>query len=252
MTNKKTPHGDPLFTYEDDNYIPNSQNTNPECSLDEITEHIEKYIGKVDLVFHELVSDYLHIDVLIVNPTKEDPTYKLITSGMSDFPMVLPDEVEQPKYLELMITLPSYWKLDSESLNDENWYWPIRLIKFLARFPHDYNTFLGWGHTIGPDVENTYYSKNVKFCSSILLGSIMYEEDFLTLKINENKEILFLSVVPLYKEEAEFKINNGSDKLIETMNEYSEVVIPNRKNYCKKGIFKNISSIMNKLVAFLN
>ncbi|MFQ8729788.1 MAG: suppressor of fused domain protein [Enterocloster bolteae] len=24
-------------------------------------------------------------------------------------------------------------------------YWPIRLIKYLARFPHEYSTWLGWG-----------------------------------------------------------------------------------------------------------
>lgn len=32
-------------------------------NIDAISNHIEKYIGKIDCVFHEIISDKVHIDV---------------------------------------------------------------------------------------------------------------------------------------------------------------------------------------------
>jgi hypothetical protein len=117
-------------------------------ALEEISAHIALHLGEVKTVFHEIVSDAVHIDVHIVEPNGENPFVRLVTSGMSDLPMHLPEGVEAPRFLELMVTLPTKWMLDKESLKDDNWYWPMRLIKELARFPHKYRTWLGFGHTL--------------------------------------------------------------------------------------------------------
>lgn len=42
-----------------------------DSSIDEISDHIEKNVGKIHMVFHELVSDQVHIDVHWVKPTTE-------------------------------------------------------------------------------------------------------------------------------------------------------------------------------------
>lgn len=39
-----------------------------------------------------------------------------------------------PDRLELMIDLPTDWPLEMESLRDERNFWPIRILKILARF----------------------------------------------------------------------------------------------------------------------
>ena len=49
---------------------------------------------------------------------------------------------------ELVIALPPDWKLDGESMEEERWYWPIGLLKVLARLPIASDTWLGWGHTM--------------------------------------------------------------------------------------------------------
>ena len=49
---------------------------------------------------------------------------------------------------ELVIALPADWKLNQESMQDERWYWPIRLLKALARLPIYNDTWLAWGHTM--------------------------------------------------------------------------------------------------------
>ena len=48
--------------------------------------------------------------------------------------MNVPEELAEYKLerAELAIALPADWKLDQESMQDERWYWPIRLLKVLG------------------------------------------------------------------------------------------------------------------------
>lgn len=114
-----------------------------EMCLEQIAGHIERHLGPIAHVFHEVISDTVHIDVHVVRPTDENPFARLVTSGMSDLPMSTPQEIEPPRFAELIVTLPPDWKLDQASLEDDSWYWPVRLIKSLARFPHKYGTWAG-------------------------------------------------------------------------------------------------------------
>jgi hypothetical protein len=59
-------------------------------ALRSIEAHIEKHIGKIEAVMHEIASDIVHIDVHVIVPAAERNFYTLITSGMSDLPMVIP------------------------------------------------------------------------------------------------------------------------------------------------------------------
>ena len=62
---------------------------NGEECLEQISAHVEKHLGKIQTVLHELVSDAVHVDVHVVSPTLEFPFARLVTSGMSDLPMTL-------------------------------------------------------------------------------------------------------------------------------------------------------------------
>jgi hypothetical protein len=140
------PSGTKIFTYTDREK--EWQTPHGEECIEETSIHIEKYIGKIHKVFHELVSDKVHIDVHWVKPTPERPYHTLVSSGMSDLPMNIPEHVGSTRHMELMITLPEYWQLDEEAFNNENWYWPVRTLTYLASFPHKYDTYFAWGHTI--------------------------------------------------------------------------------------------------------
>jgi len=204
--------------------------------IEQISEHIERYLGKVETVFHEIVSDTVHIDVHFVKPSDEFPFARLVTSGMSDLPMTTPPEVDVPKYVELVVTLPPDWKLDQKSFEDENWYWPVRLIKYLARLPHKYETWLGWGHTIPNGDPTESYAPSTQLNGAIVLPSITVPDEFHTLRIDEKKEITFYAVVPLYKEEMDLKLRSGTDKLLERLGkkEITDVIDPKRTNVAKK------------------
>lgn len=183
--------------------------------IQQISDHIEKHLGPIETVFHEIVSDVVHIDVHIVKPTPDFPYVRLVTSGMSDLPMAIPDQADVPKYAELIITLPPEWKTDQASFADEAWYWPVRLIKVLARLPHKHNTWLGFGHTIPNGDPAEPYAASTSLCGAIVLPSITAPPQFRALEIPGIKTVNFYSVVPLYEKEMEFKLRLGTDKLLE-------------------------------------
>ena len=113
-----------------------------------ISNHIEKHIGQIDRVYHELRSDAVHVDIHHVPPCKDRPLHSLITSGMSDLAMKVPDESQHSQYLELMVSLPEHWIVDDAFFEGETQHWLIHQLIFLARFPHKNTTWLGRGHTI--------------------------------------------------------------------------------------------------------
>jgi predicted Zn finger-like uncharacterized protein len=208
-------------------------------SSEKIEAHIEQHIGTIDSVFHELVSDLVHIDIHQVAPTEQKPYWTLITSGMSDLPMTTPEGVDVPRYAELLISLPPTWPLDQAAFKDENHYWPLRWLKLLARLPHEYETWLDWGHTIPNGDPTSPFASNTQLCSAMILDPVLVPDEFRNLTIHQDKVISFFSFVPIYQEEVDFKLKRGSTPLIERLaNEgVNELLITDRKNVCKRGLW---------------
>lgn len=186
-------------------------------NIEAITAHIERHIGKVQNVFHEIVSDKVHIDVHIVAPTAERPCYTLVTSGMSDRPMTAPDGAESFRHAELCLSLPPDWPMGDEAWKNNDNYWPVRALKFLARFPHDYSTWLSYGHTIPNGDPPAPIANNTAFSAFVLLTPMLAPEGFHELKISEEKTIRFYAVVPLYPDELALKLRKGAEPLHELL-----------------------------------
>ncbi len=208
-----------------------------EC-IEQISDHIEAHLGPVKSVFHEIVSDIVHVDVHFVPPTPTMPFVRLVTSGMSDLPMSIPAGADVPRFAELMITLPPRWKLDAESFKDEAWYWPVRLLKSLARLPHQYDTWLGWGHTIPNGDPARPYDASVPFSGAIILPSMTAPQAFGTLDIDDSKRIAFRAVWPLFQGEMDFKLKHGTNALIDRFEKHqvNDVVNPARKDASRKRL----------------
>src|ERR1043166_4852770 len=68
-----------------------------------IDRHIEQHFGPVAYVLHEVASHLVGVHVYVVEPTAERPFQTLITSGMSEQPMTLPDGHAVSPYAEVML-----------------------------------------------------------------------------------------------------------------------------------------------------
>jgi hypothetical protein len=204
--------------------------------IEEISAHVERHLGPVASVFHEIASDTVHVDVHSVKPTRDVPFVRLVTSGMSDLPMETPQSPDIPRFVELLMTLPADWRLDPASFDDERWYWPIRLLKSLARLPHKHRTWLGWGHTVPNGDPPEPYASDTKLCAAMLMPPVTVPEPFHELEISGRKRITFYAVVPLYEAEMNLKLRLGSGELAARFDKHgvTDLVCTTRKDVARK------------------
>ena len=195
-----------------------------------IEAHIGKYFGKCKNVFHEIVSPDIHVDIAIIEPCKKRNYYVMVTMGMGARPMSMPEELENQNLdrAEILVCLPPDWKFDD--LEKEEWYWPIRWLKILARLPIEEDSWLGWGHTIpngGPFASNTGLS------SVLLLNPGAFNRKSFECRLPGGEIVNFYQMVPLYQEEVDFKIKNNTEILLNFLDsDCLEYVHLDRENVC--------------------
>ena len=239
---KGDPEDDSCDHSDNDDTQDEEEFSNPEVYTEEemeaVEEHIEQYFGKFENVFHELVSPDIHVDICVVPPSEERDYCTLVTMGMGAHRMNVPEELAEYKLerAELAIALPADWKLDQESMKDEKWYWPIRLLKSLARLPIASDTWLGFGHTMD-NKEN--FAENTKLCAAILTGPQSTEEGGEVCTLPGGEEVNFYQVIPLYEDELDYKLEHDVDALLNKMRGISFVVNPTRQNAITRGTLSN-------------
>lgn len=227
----------PDGTEVEDAFWSSEENNEPELytreEMSAVEHQIKRTFGEFDNVFHELVSPDIHVDICVIPPVGEQNYYTLVTMGMGAHQMNVPEELEEYNLerAELAIALPPDWKLDEESMKDEKWYWPVRLLKDLARLPIISDTWLGWGHTMD---NQKPFSADTELCAAILVGLQRTKEGGCFCQLPGGKEVNFYQVIPLYREELEYKLKHDAEALIEKMAEAGFVVFPDRSNSIAK------------------
>lgn len=198
-----------------------------EAELETVQRHIEQTFGPFEQVWHELVSPDIHVDLCMIPPDGDRDYYTLVTMGMGAHRMNVPEELAGHKLerAELVLALPSDWKMDAQSLSEETWSWPMRMLKQLARLPGQSDTWLGWGHTTE---HRTPFAPNTGLCGAMLISPQRIEEGGEVCTLPNGDEVNFYQVIPLYRSELEYKQAYGADALLEKLAGSSFVVRPDR------------------------
>lgn len=207
----------------------------------ELCRHMEGlFPHRVTRVYRETNPEFLNVNVFVMQaPTRKD-FHVLYTTGMSALPMKLPQEL-LPKYkdlerAELLLFLPAEWDIltgyetDAE-VPDALW-WPVRLMKYLARFPHEFETWLGFGHTLPNTAEYVPYDESTELCG-VILGAL--QENISMLRAEDGTQINLYCMIPLYREEMEYERTAGTEALLQrlsALNGYGMIVFPDRPNVC--------------------
>lgn len=79
--------------------------------LSEMSNHVQNHFGRTSFVLHEEKSATVHVDVHVVPPNADRPYFTLLTSGMSDLNMHVPEGLKEFELAEACLCLPSYWPL---------------------------------------------------------------------------------------------------------------------------------------------
>ncbi len=233
----------------------------PTLYMDEIEDHFELLFKVTDenehKVFHELMSDKVHIDLHLLYPTEERDFFVIFTTGMSDLPMTMPEDTSWAdrkinERSELFCLLPPDWRAEFDKSTDENerqrYTWILNALKTAARFPHTNNCCFGSNHTLQYTEENIPFADNTRLCSVIFLHlderdfGGKYGDDLSFIRTKDGSYINLLCFIPLYEDELNLKLESGSDELFmrmfgETVTDFSQLIIrPDRKSAALNNI----------------
>jgi hypothetical protein len=202
--------------------------------LPTITDHIEKYFGKDFFVLDEEQSSTVHVDVHVVRPTSKRPFFTLLTSGMSDLDMRVPEGLEDLALAELCLCLPKDWPLamDDFGWREPKYFWPIAILKDAAKYPHIHQTWFSWGHTVGSVDRPEPLHGETCFTGIMLVNPATFPEGADRVETKDGRTIHYLALIPLLDQEMKFKRKFDSDTLEEKLVEadVTELLNPGRSS----------------------
>ena len=158
--------------------------------MEEIIGFIEENFGEGEFIAHETESEYVHTDV---NISYDGEMKNLVTFGMGAGRMNAP--VEPFERIELVMN----------ASQDVDIIVPLGELVRLSKYPFRNNTWLGMGHTVNftDDFKKAFGYEYVLLAPSSLVFS---PRD----TTNGMKNVTFLTVVPIYKDEREWIVENNS------------------------------------------
>jgi hypothetical protein len=175
-------------------------------------------------VSHEVLSMVPHIDVWIYPPGHAGrPFYTLVSSGMSDLPMELPEGVDR-SYRRREIIL--YCDAPEEAY--------IGLVRYFARFPHQYSTWLGPGHTVPNGDPPAPMYEGSELVAVLLADTVVRPDGELAGKlVLDGDPVHVLWPVPITQAELELKLKRGYGALLDLFDEAHHPVVlnPRRASY---------------------
>ncbi len=159
----------------------------------------------------------------------------LFTKGLSDRNQSESTGVESEvhPFIELYFYMPTYWDL-SDTLKS----WPIDWLERIASVPQKNNTWFGPGDTLPTGKGHASSVINSEFQQSFfILNEPVAAVD--VLKNIGNSEVKFLSIIPIFKSEFEFKNSHSAYRLFQKMSKenFSEELDQYRPVIAKKKFF---------------
>ena len=220
-------HGDHIMIFKKKKKFPKEYT---EAEMRAVDAHINVHFGRSDTVFHEIVSQDIHLDVCIIEPTPERNYYTLVTLGMGAHRMNVPKQMRCHKIerAELFMCLPPDWEIKNK---DNRWFWPIRLLKSTARIPGNSDSWLGYGHTVASTDPPEPYAENTLLCAAMLVMPEQFGEDSFVCRLPAGNQVVFYQLLPIYREEMEYTFANSAGELEALLgDDFDFVLNPTRRN----------------------
>ena len=177
---------------------------------------------------------------ILISPKNKNGNKILLTNGLSDFQMNVHEKHIGEEFNELYFYLPSYWDLYDLKNPSMNWvyYWLEKLQNHVI----SKNSWFGNGHTIATGKQLVPLSNKMLQNHFILAYPLELTKELAPINLEE-KTIHFLSVIPIFEDEMDYKQGKGTAKLFkkfaqanvtEKLDEFRKTVLRNRWNFFGK------------------
>jgi hypothetical protein len=154
------------------------------------------------------------IPLLLLDLELASPVTVLMTNGLSDYNMPVPERLQNRNFNEIYFCLPSYWEWEDTENPQMNWVFPW--IKRLAKYVVDKQSWFGPGHTMPCGVTHESLSATMKQNHFFLTDPIYLDQELTPLKVGE-KTVYFLGIIPIFEDEMDYKSGKGTFKLLQKL-----------------------------------
>jgi hypothetical protein len=186
----------------------------------------EGFFGTCSSVSREASTSIPHIDVFTYEAGSAGRNFcTIVTSGMSDVPMVSPAPARTPHR-------PARAELIFYCAEPRAEY--VETVRRLARFPYESRTPVGWGDTVPNGNPPAPFCGSRGLDTVLLMPTVVRPDSWLSSELElENDPVEFLWVVPLSSPECNWKSTKGFDALMELLQQrhHPHVYDPNRQSY---------------------
>ena len=148
--------------------------------------------------------------------------------------MAVPKGMDDPsscERAELVICVPADWfGPDLSQLAGEGKAWPIEILKFAARFPHLYDSWLWIGHTLATEEPPEPFDPSTEFCAFAVGVPLGFPKEKWKMAAHDGRLVSFLTIIPLYSGELRFALDKGFNALLDLFDEagVNELLDPTR------------------------
>lgn len=211
--------GHPVYMHKERKDRPLGLSDTPVEWVQQRERHYEQWLGPCASVYHEVVPQVPHIDVYIFPPSPERkrPFYTLITGGMSDHPMHLPDGVDRSlARAEMIMYIP---EIEVQPYSTQSCL-EVEMLRFMARFPFEYQTWLAVGHTVPNGNPPSPIAPGSLLTTALFLPPLFEPGGFVDGLTLSGEKVNFLWLQPITDAECQLKLARGAEALIDLMEEH--------------------------------
>ena len=153
----------------------------------------------------------------------------LYTKGLSDYIQPVNEISKELERIELYFLLPDYWDLKKSN-------WPVYWLNRIAQVPQKNKTWFGIGDTLPAGNPLEHIDGKLKASYFIISEPIFLEQ------LKTESEVKYLAVIPIFRKEFDFKMQNSAALLFNKLKEksYSEMIDEYRQPAARKkfmGVF---------------
>ena len=178
--------------------------------MNELKEYFESRFGEHRVSDFEI--DWVEVPLLKIElELSASPVTVIMTNGLRNYAMPVPEKLMGQEHIELFFCLPSYWELTD--LKNENMSWPVTWLEKLGTHLVNSATWYGPGHTFANGNPHKSFSLTMKPNHLILTEPIKLEEHFPSTRLGEH-HVSFLAVVPIFEQEFDIKMSKGFVKFL--------------------------------------
>jgi len=155
--------------------------------------------------------------LLMLDLELKSPVTILMTNGLSNYQMPVPEKMAGREYNELYFCLPSYWNI--EDLDHPNKKWVFSWIIRLANYVQEKKTWFGHGHTMPCGKDMVSLSETMQQNHFFLSDPVLLQDELSPIQVGE-KNVHFLSVIPIFPDEMDYKQGKGTFKFEQKLRQH--------------------------------